>query len=109
MSCRVTVGQDGFAGCDPRDRAQDLGGWGVFEQEAAGPGAQRAQDVLVGVEGGQDDDLGWVGSGAQLFGGGEAVEGGHADVHQHHVRGVGVDGGGYFASVAGLAHHGQVG
>jgi hypothetical protein len=36
---------------DGRDQAVGLG---VFEQEAAGAGAQRGEDVLVEVEGGQD-------------------------------------------------------
>ena len=50
-----------------------------------------------------------IGGSPDLIVVGEAVEGGHADVHQHHVWGVGVDSGGYFASVTGLAHHSQVG
>src|ERR1051325_5410886 len=39
------------------DRLQQVGGLGVLDQEAAGPGADRLIDVLVGLEGGQDDHL----------------------------------------------------
>ena len=50
-------------------------------------GAQRLVDVLVGLEGGQDDDLdpGQVLIGADSPGGLQAVDPGHPDVHQDHV------------------------
>ena len=83
-------GQDRVARGDPGDGFHDLRGRGVLEQEAAGTGAQRVQDVLVGVEGGQHDHLGRTGAGAQPAGGGDAVHPRHAQVHQDDVGGVGV-------------------
>ena len=58
---------------------------GVLEQEPAGAGAQGAQDVVVGLERREDDDLGRVVARAQQLGGGETVHPGHPDVHQHDV------------------------
>src|SRR6185312_15648853 len=56
---------------------------GLLEQEPAGPGAQRGVDVLVEVERGEDQHpRRRPGSGQDVFGGGDAVEAGHADVHQ---------------------------
>src|SRR5207248_4687916 len=67
----------------------ELFGWGVLEQEAAGAGTQRVVDILVEVVGGQYE---YPGSGLaaadQAAGGGDAVEVGHADVHEDHVRGM---------------------
>lgn len=42
---------------------QDVLGRGAFEEEAGGAGAEGVPDVVVVVEGGQDDDAGWSGSG----------------------------------------------
>src|SRR6185437_10103503 len=66
---------------------QQVGGLGVLDQEAAGPGTDRLVDVLVGLEGGQDDHLdpGQVVVGGDAAGGLQAVHPGHPDIHQHHV------------------------
>jgi hypothetical protein len=65
--------------------ADDVGRRRVLEQEAAGAGAQGAQDIIVGLEGGEDDDLGCLGPRAQQLGGGQALHPRRADVHQHDV------------------------
>jgi hypothetical protein len=65
--------------------------------------------VLVGVEGGQDDDLGRVAAGAQGLGGGQPVHRRHADVHEDHVGGVPVDHRQDLGAVAGLGDHADVG
>jgi hypothetical protein len=63
-----------------------LVGGDVLEHEAAGAGAQRPVDVLVRVEGGQDQhpDVP-VGRGQDPGGRLQAVQIGHADVHEDHV------------------------
>ena len=72
-------------GDDPHRVEQPLGG-DVFEQEAAGPGAQRVVDVLVQVEGGEDEDARPARSGSgELPGGFDAVHARHADVHEDDV------------------------
>src|SRR5690606_35860108 len=59
----------------------------VLQHETAGARAQRAIDVLVGIEGGEDDDPRVVAAlGEDARGCLEAVELRHADVHQDHVR-----------------------
>ena len=77
---RLALGHDA-------DPGHELLGRDVLEQEAAGPGAQRLVDVLVEVEGGQHQH-----PHRALAGGGDdparrldAVELGHADVHEHDV------------------------
>ncbi len=47
--------RDRFPRRDRAHRGQQVLGEGVLEQEAAGAGAQRGVDVLVQVEGGQDE------------------------------------------------------
>src|SRR3984957_4906834 len=49
--------EDGVAGGDGPDRGDQAGGLGVLEQEAAGAGPQPGVDVIVKVEGGQDQHL----------------------------------------------------
>ena len=69
------------------DRLDEQRRAGVLEQEPAGPVHQRGVDVLVEVEGGDDDDaerVGSVGPG-QEAGCLEAVELGHADVEEADV------------------------
>ena len=76
----LAVGDDAY-GVDQRHRLD------VLEQEAGRAGAQRAEDVLVELEGGQHQDPG-PGQGRvrrDLGGGLEPVEPRHPDVHQHHV------------------------
>ena len=54
---------------------------GGLEQEAAGPGAQGVDDVLVEPERGEDEDA----LARQPPGGLDAVHDRHTDVHQHDV------------------------
>src|SRR4029453_13195440 len=64
----------------------ELLGRDVLEHEAAGAGAQCLVDVLVRVEGGQDQHADVpVGLGQDPRGRLEAVHIGHADVHEDHV------------------------
>src|SRR5690349_20774392 len=95
--------QDRFAGRDGPDGADDVRGWRVFEQEAAGAGPQGTQDVVVGVEGREDDDLGRALAAAHDFGGRQAVHSRHANVHQHDAGLVFGDGAFDLAAVGGLA------
>ena len=70
------------------DALGELLGRDVLEQEAAGARAQRLVDVLVEVEGGQHDHPHRrvvVARGDDAAGRLDAVELGHADVHQHDV------------------------
>ena len=104
-------GQECFAARDDADPVQQLAGLGVLDQEACGACAQCLDDVLVVVEGGEDEhvDAREVGVGGDLAGRAQPVDAGHPDVHQHHV-GVGlagqVDRGG---SVGGLTDHDHAG
>src|SRR6202020_2290943 len=98
-------GQDGVAGRDGADGGDQVGGLGVLEQEAAGAGSQAGVDVVVEVEGGQDQHLGRQPGGHDVASRLDAVVAGHPDVHEHHVgtqRGAHGDGGG---PVGGLADH----
>src|SRR5205823_4953661 len=72
---------------DDAERAQEIRGLGVLDEEAAGSGTQRLEHVLVEIERGEDDDahrgeLAVLGDGP---GGGETIGAGHANVHQHDV------------------------
>ena len=80
-------------GDDP-DRPHEVRRWHVLEEESAGAGAQRFDDVLIGIEGGEDEDAGArrvAGGADQGAGRGHPVHDGHADVHHDHV---GPEGGG---------------
>ena len=71
ISRRVSPGrQQGFAAGDEADAVQQLAGFGVLDQEACGAGAECLDDVLVVVEGGEDEhvDAGEVGVGGDLAG-----------------------------------------
>ena len=76
--------QQRLAAGDGADPVGELVGRGVLEQEAAGAGLQRVVDVLVEVVGRQDEHAGRV-AGGDPAGRGNAVELGHADVHEHDV------------------------
>ena len=78
-------GQHRFAAGDGVDGVDDVGGCGVFEEEAAGSGAQGGEHVVVEMERGQHDDVGGSGQLVEVFGGGDPVHVGHPDVHQHDV------------------------
>ena len=75
------------AGGDDADRVEQPVGGRVLEQEAAGADPQRLVDVLVAVEGREHHDARCRGPGRRgsARAACEAVELGHADVHQHHV------------------------
>src|SRR5476649_1432351 len=79
-------GEQSLAGSHDVHRVQELLGWGVLEQEAAGARPQGLEHVLVTLERGEDHH-----TTVQLavFGnpprGLESVTVGHLDVHQHDV------------------------
>src|SRR5947209_976596 len=82
-----TRGQQGIAAGHGPYSGHQLGRVRVFHQEAAGADAQRLEDILVKVEGGEDDD---ADVGEPLVGRDDArrlqaVDAGHADVHEEHV------------------------
>jgi hypothetical protein len=91
----------------PREAARGR----FFQHEAAGPCPQGGVDVLVEVEGGQDEDLdlGGVVVLLDLPGGLDPVLAGHADVHEHDVRVVPAGQGDRLGPVAGLAEDGHAG
>ena len=73
--------------------ADDLRRRRVLEQEAGRTRAERAQDELVGIEGRQDHDRGWIRLGMEQARRLDAVDLRHADVHEHDIWVVRVDGG----------------
>jgi hydrogenase maturation protein HypF len=77
-------GEERVAARDGADRGEELLGRVVLEHEAAGARAQRLVDVLVEVEGGQDQDARGVVGGEDAPRRLEPVELRHADVHQDH-------------------------
>jgi len=83
-----------------------------FSRKPVAPaGPQRLEDVLVVLEGGQDQHpgAGRTALGEQLPGGGEPVDAGHLDVHQHDVRSGGPGDLDRLPAVRGLADDLQVG
>jgi hypothetical protein len=79
----------------------------VLQEKARGAGAQRAQHQLVGVERGEHDDGRRRELAAQQPRRRDPVDERHADVHQHDVRPMHVDGGRHVAPVTRLAHDRQ--
>ena len=77
--------QHGVAAVRRPDRAGELMGVRVLEEEPARPRAQRRERVLVQVEGGQHDDADVRMLGHDAPRGFEAVHPRHPHVHQHHV------------------------
>ena len=71
---------------DEPDAVDQPGGGDVLEQEAAGAGPDGVVHVGVEVEGGQHEHLGEVGVAADQPGGLDAVQVGHAHVHEGDVR-----------------------
>ena len=69
---------------DPHQPDQ-VGRRGRLDQEPGRSGAQRAEHILIRVEGGQHDHDGRVGELADLPDRGEAVHAGHAQVHEHQI------------------------
>ena len=102
--------EQGPAVGDGADRRSELLGWDVLEDEPARPGPQGAIDVLVGVERGEDDHLERpIRFAEDPAGRGEAVELGHANVHEDDVGTVtacDLDG---FEAGAGFGDHVDVG
>jgi hypothetical protein len=88
---RVTAGgQQRVAAHDDPQRLQQPGWLGVFEQEPAGAGPQRGEDVFVEAEVGEDHDAHAFQPRVRgdLPGGLEAVQHRHLNVHQRDVRAV---------------------
>src|SRR5439155_1040294 len=85
----------------------ELGRIGVLDQEAARPDAQGLEDVLVEVEGSEDDD---AHAGQAVVGGDrarrlQAVRTRHANVHEEHVGALAAGDPDGFVAVAGLTDH----
>ena len=79
--------EQGVAAGHDADAVRELLGRDVLEQEPGGARAQRVVDVLVEVEGREHQDLRAVAGREHAAGRLDAVELGHADVHQHDVGG----------------------
>ena len=73
-----------MAAGDGAHRLDEVLGVGVLEQEAAGPGAETREDVVVLVEGGEDDDPRQVVR-DDPAGCLDAVHDRHLHVHEHDV------------------------
>ena len=85
------------------DRAHDVGGRRVLEEEARGSRLQGSQHQFVRVEGGEHEHRGRMRLCAQQPRGGDPVEPRHPDVHQDDVGVVQVNGRQDASAVAGLA------
>src|SRR6266536_4118601 len=81
-------GQQRLTGCRGPDGPDQVGGIGVLEDEPAGSGLQRGEDVLVGLEGGHHHHprTGQGGVGHDRPQRLHPVQAGHPDVEQRHVR-----------------------
>jgi hypothetical protein len=87
------------------DGRDQLLGAGALEQEAGGPRAEGPEDVVVLLEGREDDD---PGLGRRLEHGPgrlDPIDARHPDIHQHDVRTQPPGRGGRLGAVAGLARH----
>ena len=84
---RDARGQQGVAGGDDPDGVEQVLRWRVLQEEAAGPGPQGVVDVLVEVEGGEDEDPGLrpLGRAHDLPGRLDPVHLRHPDVHEDDV------------------------
>jgi hypothetical protein len=78
-------GEKGVAGGDGADGVGELLGADVLDEKAAGAGLHGLVDVLVEVEGGEDEDACGAVIVQKAARGLEPVEFGHADVHEDHV------------------------
>src|SRR4029077_13503896 len=85
-ACRAWL-KERLAGGDDTHRVHELGGLYALQQESARPGTKRTEDVLVEVKGRQNDHAGTsqLRVGRDQMGGLDAVQPGHADVHQHDI------------------------
>ncbi|MCO5614894.1 hypothetical protein L7F22_069179 [Adiantum nelumboides] len=93
------------------DGVDEVGRFGVLDQEPAGAAADRVEDVGVLGERGQDDHpgAGELRVAGDLPGRGDAVGAGHADVHEDDVRVVLAGRGDGLCAVGGLGDDVQVG
>src|ERR1700722_4095522 len=99
----------GVADRDHADGGQDVLQGHVLDQEPAGPGPQRAVDVVIVVERGEHEHPGVRARRGDQLGGLNAVHARHADVHDDHI-GAGVLGEPYrLDSRSGLAGHVDIG
>ena len=82
-------GDERVAGGGDSDGRGELFGWDVFEEEAAGAGAECFVDVFVEVEGGEHEygDGLFARLSEDSAGGVDPVESGHADVHEDNMGG----------------------
>jgi hypothetical protein len=100
--------EQGVSARDDSDRVDEIGRSDVLEQKGAGAGADRTVDVVVEVEGGQDEDAGRAAGGDDAPGGLDPVHDRHADVEEEHVRGELLDERHSLLPVFCLAHHLEV-
>ena len=111
-SRRVTDGREQrlAGGHDPHGVHEILAA-DVLEEEAAGPGPQRVEDVLVEVEGREDDDLHRIVARRlrRCAGSPRCRRAGHADVHEHDVGRCGAGDVDRLDAVGRLADHVEVG
>ena len=106
-------GEQCLAGGDHADRLEQPLRGGVLEQETARARPQRVEDVLVQVEGGQDEHLRRRSAVPSRLPGElprrlDPVGARHPHVHQHHVGPQLPAGPHRLAAVAGRAEHGEV-
>ena len=102
-------GEERVAGGDHPDGLSELVGARVLEQEAARAGAEGFVDVVVEVEGGQDQDAGRSVAGGDPACRLDPVEVRHADVHQDDVGAQRLGGVERGEAVGGLADDLEVG
>jgi hypothetical protein len=95
--------QHGLALVDDLDRRDELLRRGVLEEEAARAGAQPVVDVLVEIEGREDEDARGGLHRREASGRLEPVDVGHPDVHQRDVGSKAPDGGHGLLPVGGFA------
>ena len=102
-------GEQRVTGGDGADGVGEVGSADVLEQEAAGSRSDGGVDVFVQVEGRQHEHPGRRRSAGDRFCCLDAVEYGHADVHQHDIGIQGSAGSDGLLAVGRLAHDLDVG
>src|SRR5215467_2078179 len=73
-------GEDRLTAGHGADGGEQFGRRGVLEEESAGAGLEPGEDVLVQVEGGEDQDLAGRGGGGDRGGRLDSVHAGHPDI-----------------------------
>jgi len=114
MACRKIADRSRKQQRVPRgqepDGTYDLVRTRSLEQESRSSGPQGVKDVVIVVEGGEDEDArGVVDVGEQAAGCLDAINGGHADVHQHDIGAQAAHQGRDGRSGLGFADHRDVG